>query len=88
MHKQMQEQKKQISEKEALIRVKQAELKITEEEYEKKFKGLNLVYESEKKKKNDLEMNLKVVNRTSRTLRLSSPKRFRKSCGRSLSPNV
>ena len=61
MHKQIQEQKKQISEKEALIREKHAELKKTEEEYEVKLKGLNLVYESEQKKKNDLEMNLKAV---------------------------
>jgi uncharacterized membrane protein len=43
----MQEQKKQISEKEALIREKHAELKLTEDEYEKKFEGLNLVFESE-----------------------------------------
>ena len=61
MKKEIEHQKKEIVDKENLIHEKNAQLKETEDLYEKRLQLLTAEYEAEQKKKNELDENLRNV---------------------------
>ena len=61
MKKEIEQQKKEITDKENLIHEKNAQLKETEDLYEKRLQLLTAEYEAEQKKKNELDENLRNV---------------------------
>ena len=61
MKKEIEQQKKEITDKENLIHEKNAQLKETEDQYEKRLQMLTAEYEAEQKKKNELDENLRNV---------------------------
>ena len=74
MNQHIAEQKKQIQEKEALIKQKNDQLKATEQEYEHKLEALAQVYDEECRKKADLDAQLQSVKRELEDIETQFPK--------------